>query len=42
MRDEPTGKADRDDLVLACYASEDYRTAIAAFVSKTKPEFKGH
>jgi enoyl-CoA hydratase/carnithine racemase len=30
-----------DDLVVACYTSEDFRNAVAAFLAKVPPTFKG-
>lgn len=41
MRDAALEGAEKDDLLMACYQSVDYHTAISSFVSKTKPVFKG-
>ncbi len=41
LRDAGLDGADDDDLLMACYLSEDYRGAIAAFVEKRKPVFQG-
>lgn len=36
----PLGAAERDE-ALACFETEDYRAGVAAFLAKTKPDFKG-
>ncbi|MFC4624026.1 enoyl-CoA hydratase [Daeguia caeni] len=41
MRNAKLGDQIGDDLLMACYASEDYKAAIRAFVNKEKPVFKG-
>lgn len=41
MRDETPEAAAKNDLLMACYASEDYQTAINAFTNREKPVFKG-
>jgi enoyl-CoA hydratase/carnithine racemase len=33
--------ADGEDLIVACYTSEDFRNAVAAFLEKRKPVWKG-
>jgi enoyl-CoA hydratase/carnithine racemase len=35
------GLAGDEDLVRACYGSEDFRTGVAAFVDKKEPQWRG-
>jgi hypothetical protein len=35
------GLPDGDDLVRACYGSEDFKTGVGAFVDKREPQWTG-
>ena len=35
------GLPDGDDLVRACFGSEDFRTGVNAFVEKKEPQWRG-
>jgi enoyl-CoA hydratase/carnithine racemase len=40
-RNRAATKVDDADLIISCYMSEDFRTGMEAFLSKTKPVWKG-
>jgi len=39
---QPQDRAAIDEFVAACYASQDFRDGVAAFLAKRKPEFNGN
>ncbi|VDC28032.1 enoyl-CoA hydratase [Pseudogemmobacter humi] len=41
MRDTAIAAVEDEDVLMACYGSEDYHTAITAFTTRQKPVFKG-
>ncbi len=41
MRRLATGRSDGDDLIARVYGSDDFRTGVAAFMSKEKPRWTG-
>ena len=40
-RNRAATRVDDDDLIISCYMSDDFRTGMEAFLSKTKPEWSG-
>ncbi|QJF51940.1 enoyl-CoA hydratase/isomerase family protein [Roseobacter ponti] len=40
-RNRAATRVDDDDLIISCYMSDDFRTGMEAFLSKTKPDWSG-